>query len=59
MSIWTFLGSAGVGNDDFELLESVPMVEGIIGTDESCEVRLRDPLLTPRHARVLKQEGAW
>ena len=59
VSVWTFLGSAGDGNDDFELLESVPMREGLVGTDSSCELQLRDPMLTPKHARVLQREGDW
>jgi hypothetical protein len=57
--VWAFMGSAGEGNDDFELLQTIPMKEGIVGTDPSCEIRLRDPMLTPRHARVLKQDGSW
>ncbi|MDP2275594.1 MAG: FHA domain-containing protein [Archangium sp.] len=59
MSIWAFLGSAGEGNDDFELLQSLPMREGIIGTDASCAWRLTDPMLTPQHARVLTRDDAW
>lgn len=59
MGVWCFLGSAGEGNDDYELLQTVPLVEGIIGSDASCEIRLRDPLITPKHARLLKREGAW
>ncbi len=59
MSVWCFLGSAGEGNDDYELLETVPLVEGVVGTDESCEIPLHDPMLTPRHARVLTRDGAW
>jgi hypothetical protein len=59
VSVWCFLGSAGDGNDDYELLQLVPVVEGIIGTAPSCAMRLRDPMLTPEHARVLFREGAW
>lgn len=57
--VWAFMGSAGVGNDDFELLQAVPMREGVVGTDASCELCLKDPMLTPRHARVVRQDGRW
>jgi Inner membrane component of T3SS, cytoplasmic domain len=57
--VWTFLGSSGAGNDDFELLQAVPLRAGVIGSDESCELRLHDPLITARHARMVHQDGRW
>lgn len=56
---WAFLGSSGKGNDDFELLESLPIKEGIVGSDPSCVLQLHDPMITPRHARVLCKDGFW
>jgi len=57
--VWAFMGSSERGNDDFELLESVPVVEGDIGSDESCALRLTDPMITPRHARLERVDGQW
>ena len=57
--VWAFMGSSGRGNDDFELLEAVPMRDGIIGSDEACTLRLSDPMITSRHARLERVDGDW
>lgn len=35
------------------------MVEGSIGSGESCALRLSDPMITPRHARLERVAGLW
>ena len=57
--VWCFLGSAGGGNGDFELLETLELHEGLIGSDAACALRLTDPMITSQHARLLLKYGDW
>lgn len=54
-----FVGSAGAGNDDFELLEVVPIREGLVGSTTECWLKLSDPFVAREHGRFIRQHDHW
>lgn len=54
-----FVGSAGAGNDDFELLEVIPIREGLVGSGAACWLKLSDPFVVAEHGRFIRQHDHW
>ncbi|MDP1919466.1 MAG: FHA domain-containing protein [Myxococcales bacterium] len=56
---FVFVGSSGQATESFALLETIPLVEGLIGSAEHCTIRLADPFVAAEHARVLRRHERW
>lgn len=54
-----FVGSAGAGNGDFELLEVIPIRKGLVGSGPDCWLKLSDPFVVAEHGRFIRQHDHW
>src|ERR1044071_7292647 len=47
------------GTDQLHMLSKAPADNAVIGTDPNCLLRLQDPHVLPRHARLTHDGSQW